>query len=351
MLSVLSEGVSAVLGLGGPVVMLLMFLAVVAVVIMVAKTFQFAALRINNNDVAHDALTAWRKGYAKHAIELLDAGKQRPTVRVVDAAMRGMASSRDEATVREDVTRIARNHVAKLREWLRVLEIIANLSPLLGLLGTVLGMIEAFKRLEAAGNQVDPAILSGGIWQALLTTAVGLVVAVPTLVAHHWLERQVERCAHSMEDCATRVFTTFPRDRSVDGGTDGSSSAEESGADLGSTAAAGGVRSSNVENTQAVDGGGNVSAEVKQVLATASAPGPELDEGDISKAVSRAAGDVVSKQRSDAGVTRGWATLPSREAEESSGIDEKIAREIELALLEDEESPSDEAHQKDPKHV
>jgi biopolymer transport protein ExbB len=71
----------------------------------------------------------------------------------------------------------------------------------------VLGMIEAFQRLQAAGSQVDPAILSGGIWQALLTTAVGLTVAIPVVLAHAWLERRVEHCGHQMEDAATRVFT------------------------------------------------------------------------------------------------------------------------------------------------
>ena len=95
----------------------------------------------------------------------------------------------------------------RLRSLLRPLELIATLSPLLGLLGTVLGMIEAFRQLEVAGNQVDPAILSGGIWQALLTTAVGLVVAIPVVLAHAWLERKVERCGHLMEDAVTQVFT------------------------------------------------------------------------------------------------------------------------------------------------
>ena len=95
----------------------------------------------------------------------------------------------------------------RLRSHLRALEIIGTLSPLLGLLGTVLGMIEAFRQLEMAGSQVDPAILSGGIWQALLTTAVGLTVAIPVVLAHSWLERRVERCGHQMEDAVTRVFT------------------------------------------------------------------------------------------------------------------------------------------------
>ena len=98
-------------------------------------------------------------------------------------------------------------YLASLRSHLRTLEVIATLSPLLGLLGTVLGMIEAFRQLEISGNQIDPGILSGGIWQALLTTALGLGVAIPVVLAHSWLERKVDRCRHNMEDAVTRVFT------------------------------------------------------------------------------------------------------------------------------------------------
>jgi len=94
-----------------------------------------------------------------------------------------------------------------LRSWFRPLEVIASLAPLLGLFGTVLGMISAFQQLEQAGNRVNPAILSGGIWEALLTTAVGLAVAIPTVVALNWLERKVDRLAHDMNTIVTQVFT------------------------------------------------------------------------------------------------------------------------------------------------
>ncbi len=196
---------------GGTVVLVLLVLSLIATTIVAFKLIQFAYLRINSRRIVEQSLIAWRKGYTQKAVELLAGPSRRqPAVRVVDAAMRGLLSERSEETVREEVIRVARNHVANLRAWLRVLELIASLSPLLGLLGTVLGMIEAFKRLESAGNQVDPAILSGGIWQALLTTAVGLIVAIPALITHQWLDRRVERCAHLMEDCATRVFTSMP---------------------------------------------------------------------------------------------------------------------------------------------
>jgi biopolymer transport protein ExbB len=63
---------------------------------------------------------------------------------------------------------------------------VAHLAPLLGLFGTVLGMIEVFRKLESIGGRADVSLLSGGIWVALLTTAFGLLIAIPTLMAHHY---------------------------------------------------------------------------------------------------------------------------------------------------------------------
>ena len=194
---------------GGPVVWILVLLSFFALTLIIAKTFQFWRLRIASHEFLEESLRQWRRGHWQEATKTLGTVLNHPVARVMDAAMQGLLAEHGESVVREEVTRIAKNHIERLRGWLRALELVANLSPLLGLLGTVLGMIEAFQKLESAGNQVDPALLSGGIWQALLTTAVGLIVAIPALVAHQWLDRRVDRCAHMMEDLTTRVFTSF----------------------------------------------------------------------------------------------------------------------------------------------
>lgn len=121
----------------------------------------------------------------------------------------------DVALIREEVERSAINQLNQLRSFLRPLEIIASLSPLLGLLGTVLGMITAFQQMEGAGSQVDPSVLSGGIWQALLTTAVGLAVAILVVTMHSWLERKIERIANNINDAVTQVFTSQEAERLV----------------------------------------------------------------------------------------------------------------------------------------
>jgi biopolymer transport protein ExbB len=80
----------------------------------------------------------------------------------------------------------------RLEGGFRILDVIAQLAPLLGLFGTVLGMIDAFQTLQGAGAAVDPSLLAGGIWVALMTTAVGLAVAMPTSLLLTWLEARVE---------------------------------------------------------------------------------------------------------------------------------------------------------------
>ncbi len=200
---------TALLELGGPVVVLLLLMSIVGLVIALVKLWQFHALRIGRSGFrfVEGAIDGLRAGRTETVQEQL-AGERNPTARVLEAALdarlrRGLSPE----LVREEATRVASSYLDGLRGSLRGLEVIGALAPLLGLLGTVLGMIEAFRQLEAAGSQVDPSLLSGGIWEALMTTAVGLAVAIPAVVLLNWLEGRVERFRHRMEDAVTRLFT------------------------------------------------------------------------------------------------------------------------------------------------
>ena len=196
---------------GGPVTWLLLILASIAVMIIIAKWLQFAYLGINRVDFVKSSLVHWRKGNFMPAIKTLGDHQKRPVSQVVEAAMSGLMSQQPVQIVKEEVTRVAKLQLVRLRAWLKPLELIAKVSPLIGLLGTVLGVIEAFRQLEQAGDQVNLSLLSGGIWQALLTTALGLMIAIPAFLAHQWIERRIERSAHLMQDSATQVFTSGPK--------------------------------------------------------------------------------------------------------------------------------------------
>ncbi|MCK7576409.1 MAG: MotA/TolQ/ExbB proton channel family protein [Chromatiales bacterium] len=206
-IGVLSTPFSGLLELGGPVLLVLGLLSMVALTIVLLKLWQFARLRLEDTRPVEESLRRWRAQDGRAALAVL-AGRRQPVAEVVHLALSGVQRPKvDLAMLREELARVAGARLEHLRAHLRALEIIGMLSPLLGLLGTVLGMIEAFRQLESAGSQVDAAVLSGGIWQALLTTAVGLSVAIPVVLAHSWLERRVERCGQRMEDAVTQVFT------------------------------------------------------------------------------------------------------------------------------------------------
>jgi len=191
---------------GGPVVAILLALSVMALAIVFVKLMQFRAAHLGDRRTAREALRLWLVGRTGEALAL--AGRSpNPAAQALARAGRGRRRGLAETKVREEVLRYGGDALETLRGWFRPLEVIASLAPLLGLFGTVLGMIEAFRQLEAAGNRVNPAILSGGIWEALLTTAVGLAVAMPVVVVLNWLERRVDRLAHEMDSVVTRVFT------------------------------------------------------------------------------------------------------------------------------------------------
>lgn len=124
------------------------------------------------------------------------------------AVIRGMlAAARDGV---ENLSLVAaRLHAAELQRMesgFRTLGVLANTAPLLGLFGTITGMIKAFMVIEQAGGKVDAQALAGGIWEAMITTGVGLAVAIPLLILLHFLEGAAERRALAMQRSAALVM-------------------------------------------------------------------------------------------------------------------------------------------------
>lgn len=166
------------LSLGGPVLWVLAGLSVVTLALVLAKLVQFSAARLSRS------------------------GPRGPLGGVTSSTQQAYERLDQQRAPAEDAgRRYARTIMRPLESGLGTLGMIAMLSPLIGLLGTVIGMINAFQALEAAGSSVDPSILSSGIWVALLTTAAGLVVAIPATLAHGWLEGRLGRFADEAE-CA-----------------------------------------------------------------------------------------------------------------------------------------------------
>ncbi|GAB3678203.1 MotA/TolQ/ExbB proton channel family protein [Salinisphaera aquimarina] len=203
----IGDALNNIVFLGGPVVVLLVLMSIGAATIVIAKMIQFRRVRLSDRRTARSALGIYRTGNAAAAMAMARRSPN-PASRVLARAIQLQARHGvPEPVLREEILQFGGDMLESLRSHMRPLEVIASLAPLLGLFGTVLGMIEAFRDLEQAGSQVNPALLSGGIWQALLTTAIGLAVAMPTIVALNWLERAVDRAAHEMDSVVTRIFT------------------------------------------------------------------------------------------------------------------------------------------------
>jgi len=196
---------------GGPVVWILCLFSLFSLTLVFVKCWQFSIYQVESKKDLNLALSLWRQSCPEQAIKALQT--KRPVSAVVAYAMTELSQGRHEGLLlREEIERLADEKIQALKAYLRPLEVIATLSPLLGLLGTVMGMIVAFQNMESAGSQVDPSVLSGGIWQALLTTAVGLIVAIPVVAVHATFERKVERILHLMNDAVTQVFTVQGKD-------------------------------------------------------------------------------------------------------------------------------------------
>jgi biopolymer transport protein ExbB len=129
-----------------------------------------------------------------------------PADRMTLNAMKGIAAGRHIANLTADLEWRGNREVSQMQTHIRLLELVAMISPLLGLLGTVLGMIQSFQELALAEGAANASLLAGGIWQALLTTAVGLGVAIPAAVAATLLGERVERAAQSIEAAVGQLF-------------------------------------------------------------------------------------------------------------------------------------------------
>lgn len=126
-----------------------------------------------------------------------------PAVRVVQASLLKRGLPKEE--LREVVQEVAQMQVPRLETNLSILATIAQIAPLLGLLGTVIGMMEAFKQIDDAKGSVPVGELSGSIWEALITTAGGLIVAIPCYVAYNYLASRVQAIVVDMERCGIEV--------------------------------------------------------------------------------------------------------------------------------------------------
>jgi biopolymer transport protein ExbB len=121
-----------------------------------------------------------------------------PIANVFTAGIRSLGASVE--LVEKHIEQAGEREVFKLRKYLRMLSVIASIAPLMGLLGTIFGMIIAFQTVAASGEALGRTeMLAKGIYQAMITTAAGLMVAIPVLIGYHWISGKIERLVGEMD--------------------------------------------------------------------------------------------------------------------------------------------------------
>ena len=197
---------------GGLLMWLIAFLGLVAFVTFLEKLFHFHRAQIDTTDFINGIKNALRRGNVNEAIALCDETPG-PVPAVVKAGIANLDRTREE--IREAMEDVARSEIARLERRLVVISTIAQITPLIGFLGTVLGMIQMFKVIQEA-QLPSPGQLAGGVWQALYTTAGGLIVAVPAYIGYNYLVSRVQHLVLDMEKAANEIINFLTRGELVE---------------------------------------------------------------------------------------------------------------------------------------
>ncbi|MBI2518284.1 MAG: MotA/TolQ/ExbB proton channel family protein [Opitutae bacterium] len=194
---------------GGPVMWLLMFIGLVALVIFIERALFLHRGQIRSTEFLNGITNLLQKRRLMEALTLCEETPG-PVAAVVKAGLRHATD--DEQAMRFAIQEAALVELPVLERRISSLAAIAQIAPLLGLLGTLLGMIKTFWLFNQGGSYATPGVLSGGMWEALLTAAAGLVIAIPAHLGRHFLNGRVRALVHDMEWVGNELMRYLLRD-------------------------------------------------------------------------------------------------------------------------------------------
>ena len=194
---------------GGPVVWILLAYSIIAFAIVLERYLHFFRMGRLPRDFSSNMQHASNGEDVQSLIKSLRG----PEV----AILRGLLHAHKQGVL--DLVRVASRigsfELQRMQRGFRTLNILGDTAPLLGLFGTITGMIKAFMVIDDMGGKVDAQMLAGGIWEAMLTTGVGLAVALPVMFLLHWLEGRAERRSHAMQNYASMLIETLPHQNTL----------------------------------------------------------------------------------------------------------------------------------------
>ena len=204
----------SLLAKGGVMMLPIAACSIIGFAIIIERSFRLWRNKDDIEQLLNQSLDAIKKGQVEEMLNKIQDARGSVSHVFADG-MKAYARYRKEHYVEKALIRAGSRELSLLENNLRGLNVIANVAPLLGLLGTVLGMIKAFMQIQIHGGSVDAASLAGGIWEAMITTAAGLTVAIPCLLFYNYFTGRVNRVEAAMKNAAVD-FVEIIREREHD---------------------------------------------------------------------------------------------------------------------------------------
>lgn len=196
---------------GGWLMLPIIFCSIIAIAISVERYWSLRPSRVAPSNLLAQ-VWHWLRHNKLTKEKLQELRDSSPLGKILAAGLSNSGHGRD--VMKDSIEEAASQVIHRLERYLSFLGTIAAIAPLLGLLGTVIGMIEVFNAIMVEGTG-NAAVLAGGISQALITTASGLAVAIPALISHRYFERQVDGLVINMEDQAIKLVDAIHGDRKI----------------------------------------------------------------------------------------------------------------------------------------
>lgn len=191
---------------GGPLMYPIILCSVIAFAIILERFYYLKNARIDAVVFMNNIENALKHNKIAEAVKICE-DTSGPVARIIKAGI--LKHDRPRQEIKEAIEDAGHQEVPKLERHIKILAAISHIAPLLGLLGTVIGMMKAFQVIQLktiSFNPVAAGDMAGGIWQALTTTAAGLMVAIPAMAAYHYLAARVEEFTLEMERSATELI-------------------------------------------------------------------------------------------------------------------------------------------------
>lgn len=193
---------------GGPILWVILLLAIPVLAILIERLLYFRRISTDEEKLLARVKGAVEKGHFDEAMAICDT-VEAPVGGLIRAAVENRQLSEDD--LKEAVRDAAVRELPQVEQSIQAVNVIANISPLLGLLGTVTGIINSFNVLGEFGAVTDPSVLAKGISEALLTTAAGILIAVPSMVAYAWLAGKANSVIGRLEGQANELVRLVRR--------------------------------------------------------------------------------------------------------------------------------------------